>query len=316
MFWGDVICEEPELVKELPENVVCLTWGYAPDQPDDAARKMAETGVKQYLCSGVSSWNHWMAHIEDSYQNIVRMCSYAQKYGAIGVLNTDWGDYGHIAHPEYSVPGMIYGASFSWNHEMIPYEEINRQIAQLEFHDSTGNIVDLLAQIPKQEIVSWPAIVANYEMDALGNTFDWITDWEKFSGQEVMAALEKAQDTLRTLKKEIKKTAAHLDSSRRGMIGIYENTIDGVAIWNEVGKVILSRKSATGGSNGCRAEVTYTEADYQLAERLESWFMFYKEVWRRQSREGDLAHLGEIVFWYADCLRGRDRSKRKTEAGS
>ncbi|MDE7043735.1 MAG: family 20 glycosylhydrolase, partial [Acetatifactor sp.] len=136
MFWGDVICGEPELVKELPENVICLTWGYAPDQSDEAARKMAQTGVKQYLCPGVSSWNHWMAHIDHSYQNIVRMCSYAQKYGAIGVLNTDWGDFGHIAHPEYSVPGLIYGAAFSWNHETIPYEEINRQISCVEFHDA------------------------------------------------------------------------------------------------------------------------------------------------------------------------------------
>ena len=32
MFWGDIICAQPELIKELPEETVCLTWGYAPSR--------------------------------------------------------------------------------------------------------------------------------------------------------------------------------------------------------------------------------------------------------------------------------------------
>ena len=34
-------------------------------------------------------------------------------YHADGVLNTDWGDCGHINHPDFSLVGMIYGAAFS-----------------------------------------------------------------------------------------------------------------------------------------------------------------------------------------------------------
>lgn len=310
MFWGDVICGEPELVKELPENVICLTWGYAPDQSDDAARKMAQTKVMQYLCPGVSSWNHWMAHIPNSYQNIVRMCAYAQKYGAIGVLNTDWGDFGHIAHPEFSVPGMIYGACFSWNHEEISFEEINRQISQVEFHDASGEFVGLLAKIAEQELFDWRLTVTNYEIHALGNTFDWEPDWQKISGPDGKAAFKEAQDTLEELKRQMKENAAHRDTSSRGMTWLYEHTIDGIEIWNEVGAVLLARKSAEKSSDGCPAGSVCTEEDYRLAERLETWFMFYKEIWRQQSREGDLAHLGEIVFWYADLLRGRERGRR------
>ena len=43
----------------------------------------------------------------------------------------------------------------------------------------------------------------------------------------------------------------------------------------------------------------------ELAEKLECWFMAYKENWRATSKEGDLHHISEIVFWYADILRGR-----------
>lgn len=42
-----------------------------------------------------------------------------------------------------------------------------------------------------------------------------------------------------------------------------------------------------------------------LAGRLEYWFMACKEQWRKCSREGDLHRIAQIVFWYADCLRGK-----------
>lgn len=33
------------------------------------------------------------------------MCGYAAKYHGIGVLNTDWGDFGHVNDPAFSVRG-------------------------------------------------------------------------------------------------------------------------------------------------------------------------------------------------------------------
>jgi len=50
-------------------------------------------------------------------------------------------------------------------------------------------------------------------------------------------------------------------------------------------------------------------ADGQVAgaERRENWFMACKELWRSSSREGDLHHIAEIVFWYADLLREKNQ---------
>jgi len=96
MFFGDIICGNPEFIKKLPENTLCLTWGYAPDQREDECRAMAQAGARQYLCPGVCGWNQWMNMIENSYKNITRMCAYGQKYQAEGILNTDWGDFGHV----------------------------------------------------------------------------------------------------------------------------------------------------------------------------------------------------------------------------
>lgn len=131
MFWGDIICAQPELIKELPEETVCLTWGYAAEQREHEAKVMAEAGARQYLCPGVGGWNQWMNLVENSYKNIARMCGYARKYHAEGVLNTDWGDCGHINQPDFSLPGMIYGAVFSWGDDTDSFEELNEQISRL-----------------------------------------------------------------------------------------------------------------------------------------------------------------------------------------
>ena len=49
-----------------------------------------------------------------------------------------------------------------------------------------------------------------------------------------------------------------------------------------------------------------------LAGRLETWFMKYKASWRSISKEGDLHHIAEIVFWYAMIFCGEEnRTKNK-----
>ena len=296
MFWGDVICDEPFLVKELPENIICLTWGYAPDQSEDACRKMAETGVKQYLCPGVAGWNQWMNLIEPSYRNIVRMCGYAKKYRAIGILNTDWGDFGHINHPAYSIPGMIYGAAFSWNHEVIPFEELNRQISRVEYHDSSEKLVGLLAQIPQNSVFTWWDAVMYYEKNELGGDESGFPSLKESVSMETVAQSGKRLAAIRTA---ILRTAETTDSGSISCLRAFDLTIDGILIWNEIGAAVLAGE-------------TNRETADQLAERLETWFMYYKELWRAGSREGDLAHISEIVFWYADLLRGRRRQKRRS----
>lgn len=315
MFWGDVICEEPDLARELPEGTVCLTWGYAPDQREDESRKMAETGIEQYLCPGVSGWNQWMNRIGDSYRNIARMCAYAGKYHASGILNTDWGDYGHINSTEHSVPGLIYGAAFSWNNgasspqsnELLSMEEMNRQISVLEYKDGSGRLVGLLNELADCVCFSWYDTVMFYEGAALGQQ-EGVPDIRAMGTDGCLSPerVAEAERKIRGLRQELKRTAAGMDSSVRGLVQDLDITADGILIWNAVGRRLAERFTEQG--SGIPAE---QERDFKPAERLENWFMAYKALWRSVSREGDLHHLEEIVFWYADLLRGRERKNRK-----
>lgn len=40
-----------------------------------------------------------------------------------------------------------------------------------------------------------------------------------------------------------------------------------------------------------------------LAKELEQCLFHYKGFWRENSKEGDLAKVSDVFFWYADLLR-------------
>lgn len=197
MFWGDVICGFPEFIKELPKEMICLNWGYSPNELENNTRSLAQAGAVQYVCPGVGSWNMFIPLLNSSYNNITRMCSYGVKYSAIGMLNTDWGDYGHINHPVMSIPGVIYGAEFSWNQKEVPFEEMNRRISKVEYRDSSENLMSVV--------------------DKLGvlSEFGW---WRAVKYKETMADGH-AQDALQfTLDDEKKKAAARENNEKQPIL--------------------------------------------------------------------------------------------------
>lgn len=297
-FFGDIICRKPELIAKLPQDTICLTWGYAPNPSVDACHAMAQAGAVQYLCPGVGGWNQWMNLIKNSYNNIYKMCGYAHQYHAEGILNTDWGDFGHVNHPAFSVPGMIYGAAFSWNQEEITYDEINRQISLLEYGDTTGQTVDILAKVPEHCLFGWRDVVIYYEKNARDRAFSpEEEDLPKLLLADSLAAdgmVAQADKALRELVIQMKQTAAFMEQQGRAVVGLFDLTAEAVRIWNEVGLVIVHEKQGTALDQ---------EQMYALAGRMERWFMAFKAQWRSIGREGDLHHIAEIVFWYADRLR-------------
>ena len=111
-----------QTLRELPEGTICLNWGYSAGETEDPTRILAQAGAKQYQCPGVCGWNQLLPRMADSHENIRRMAEYGRKYGAAGFLNTDWGDYGHVNDPRFSMPGMAAGACAAWGELPAPEE--------------------------------------------------------------------------------------------------------------------------------------------------------------------------------------------------
>jgi hypothetical protein len=115
-FWGDIILHAPELVSELPDDAIAMEWGYEATHPFDAnCQYFAEAGLAFYVCPGTSSWNTIGGRTDNALDNIARAAVNGKETGAVGVLNTDWGDNGHMQPLPVSYLGFLAGAVMSWN---------------------------------------------------------------------------------------------------------------------------------------------------------------------------------------------------------
>lgn len=339
MFWGDIICEFPEAVQELPKETICLNWGYDADWPEDSTRKLSEAGARLYNCPGVSGWDQLVNQIRVSYENISRMCQYALNYHAEGLLNTDWGDCGHINHPDFSLPGMIYGAAFSWNLEIPEFEDINRQISRVAYGDETETLASVLARISESWKFTWRNMVDFLEQDGLklaqmGNPTDrkaLLDELEKLVKIEEPAVYQQAAQELETIQQELYAAVSHLPVGRRGKIRAYLIAVQGMILLQKIGAVLadfIALMEAQGKEpaedqavqsdinmeNDIKripehqeTENAHREEQWNLAEDLEYWLYDYKKLWRSVSKEAELHRIEHVICQYADWLRVFDK---------
>ncbi|NLL76228.1 MAG: family 20 glycosylhydrolase [Clostridiales bacterium] len=294
MLWGDVMLSFPEFGRKLPEGTVCLNWGYAYNQSEDSTRIYAENGVRQYVCPGVAGWNQLVNLQRNSYENISRMCGYATKYKAEGMLNTDWGDFGHINHPAFSIPGIIYGAVASWNGSIPPYKEINRNISLLEYKEFSGKLLDLVGEMSEQESFGWGDLIYWKEKGGGQGT----EQRDKFlaeTSERVMKAPEKNREIDRCVQ-QLTACMKSMDSSTRKRIYPYLVAAEGMKLFNRIGMIVVQAERGY-----------FVEEIFQTAEELEKWYYQYRLLWYTVSRESELYRIGEVIFWYSDYLRDLKR---------
>ncbi|MFN8564410.1 MAG: family 20 glycosylhydrolase [Anaerolineae bacterium] len=114
-FWGDIINQYPDLVPDIPKDVIALEWGYEANHPfDEKSALFAASGVPFYVCPGTSSWTSIGGRTDNVIGNIRSAVENGLKHGAVGVLTTDWGDRGHWQQLPVSYTGYAYGAALSW----------------------------------------------------------------------------------------------------------------------------------------------------------------------------------------------------------
>lgn len=139
-FWGDIINNDhPELAALLPRDVIALNWGYDASHPFNVeCARFAESGVPFYVCPGTSTWCSIAGRTDNALANLVNAAENGIKYGAIGYLNTDWGDRGHWQVPPVSYLGFVAGAAFSWALEANRAMDVPAVVSHFAFEDPSG----------------------------------------------------------------------------------------------------------------------------------------------------------------------------------
>jgi hypothetical protein len=144
MFWGDIVKKHPELVSEIPKDAIMLDWGYNADHDFEGCAIFAREGLDLYICPGTSGWNRILNGINNADLNIRRYADAGKRNGAIGLLNTDWGDHGHFSHLSGSLHPIAVGAAIAWNVGQPSPDQFDRAWSAMLFDDPSGRAAQVL----------------------------------------------------------------------------------------------------------------------------------------------------------------------------
>ncbi len=138
MMWFDILVKHPEAVHNLPEDTIFLNWDYSPDVTDRDATKIRRMGRKQIVCPGTWTWTRLCEDVQTAVPNIIKMIDYGYQNGAIGVLNTNWGDHANPCSIELALYGMVLGAAKSWTVDTAVDEAYNAAVGKLLYGSLKG----------------------------------------------------------------------------------------------------------------------------------------------------------------------------------
>jgi hypothetical protein len=120
-LWSDVVLEYPDLMDRFPKDIIMLNWEYSGD-PENPGRMeqshlFEENGFNWIAVPGISSWNTHCTDLPGAMSNIRSFAKCARAHGALGILNTHWGDNGARTPFAHLLHGFAYGAAISWNQD-------------------------------------------------------------------------------------------------------------------------------------------------------------------------------------------------------
>ncbi len=162
MMWADILLRHhPELINELPEDTYFLNWNYGANPPEESVKLLSDLKCKQIVCPGTTTWNRFCEKVETEEQNISRMAEYGYKHGAIGVLNTNWGDWGNIASIELAMYGLVLGAEKSWSHSTKINDDFYSAVNFILYNKENAiQILKMVSQLNNH--INWQKVSRNY----------------------------------------------------------------------------------------------------------------------------------------------------------
>ena len=148
LIWGDVLIKHPDKINLLPKDMTFIDWGYDASSPFDRHAKLLKSkGVSFMMAPGTTSWCSFFGRYIDWYENIKNAIDAVVNNGGIGVLLTDWGDFGHLQFLPVSYGPIAYAGMYSWFHQEGTILSVRDYLNDFIYHDKNHVIGDLLLDL-------------------------------------------------------------------------------------------------------------------------------------------------------------------------
>jgi hypothetical protein len=148
LVWGDILAPHPDRLGELPPGVTVCEWGYDAGHPW-AARlgAFADAGIPRWVAPGTSAWLTVLGRTTNMRTDIAEAVDAGIAFDAGGLLNTDWGDNGHLQYLPVSDPGLAYGAAMSWCAATNRDVDLGAALGAHCYDDPTGELGAIVVEL-------------------------------------------------------------------------------------------------------------------------------------------------------------------------
>jgi hypothetical protein len=141
MFWGDIALHHPDLIGNIPRDMIVMNWRYGPrDDYSAFIKPFKDAGLDQFVCPGAHNWNQIFPDLDAASKNIVNFARDGQKAGAIGMMNTTWVDDGESLF-EMTWYAIVLGAASSWQDAAVDVERFDRDFDWAFFRSDAREFV-------------------------------------------------------------------------------------------------------------------------------------------------------------------------------
>lgn len=281
-FWGDIVLNHPELIKDIPKNMTALVWGYDATYPfDENLAKFHEAGLDFYVCPGTSSWRSEIGRNHNAFINLKKAAIAGKKYEAKGYLVTDWGDFGHFQPKSVSYATLILGASYAWNYSDKTLNDLGFLLNTYVFKDTTSYTAKALltlgnaylkAAIPEGNSNAFHLMIRRYKWTMKGNY-----QTKHLTKKGLLAAKQEIEKGLKELQKA-KPTSEDAEIILKEIEQASNLALFGIHLG-------LERLKA----KGMKTKNIPTKRKNELAAELNTLIQNHKTIWLIRNREGGLS---------------------------
>ncbi len=279
MFWGDIINRKPELISQLPRDVIALEWGYEASHPfDENGANFAASGIPFYVCPGTSSWNSVLGRTDNAIGNLLNAAENGLKHGACGYLITDWGDSGHWQYLPVSYLGFAWGAAYSWALASNREQDLAPALSLNLFQDPTGNTGKAAYKLGN-----------NYKSGVICSNGSTLFHVLQTPLGQLQPAIELTQEGLDAARAHIHSglelLAAGKSTAEDAELVKAEFRHNAEMLFHAIRLVLFKKKVAECGENnlaGLKASAT------ELAAEMETLIARHRELWLARNRDGGL----------------------------
>ena len=206
MFWGDIALTHPELLKDLPKDLIVATWEYFPHEDYNKWLKpFQDAGLQIIVCPWVGNTDLIFPDVASSALNIQRFVRDGQKAGAIGMMNTSWNDDGEtlLGMNWY---GFVLGAACSWQEGECNVQDFNNRFDWAFFRNTDRRFTDVildLGSVNRTIREAGSGKVYGQDYGGTANSLFWQSPFEPDGGRDLKRVLSVTPQVRRTAEKAL-----------------------------------------------------------------------------------------------------------------